>query len=183
MLTLPPSHTWYSPRQLQVTGTGLTHSYPGPGGGFRTQQEPLSKAQPFPSLPALSHSSGQQPPQAGAPQGTAHLLNPCAHSFPRCRVTLQETDAKIPPPVPGQQLLKKGEGTKQDKKKKKFLIQVEVPPSFTLEKRNFWEVIFQEPVYLSARLIAGNSCSVNHLQKDHRSRRGWCCCLLQRNST
>lgn len=40
-----------------------------------------------------------------------------SHScLPRCRVTLQETDAKIPPPVPGQQLLKKGEGTKQDEK-------------------------------------------------------------------
>lgn len=84
-----------------------------------TRATEQSSALPCPPLPALSHFSGQQPPQAGAPRGTAHFLNPCAHSFPRCRVTLQETDAKIPPPVPGQQLLKKGEGTKQDQKKKK----------------------------------------------------------------
>lgn len=90
-----------------------------------------------------------------------------SHSSPQqCRFTLQETEAKIPPPVPGQQLLKKG----RIQNKKKFVIQVEVPPSFTLEKKLLGSY-FQEPVYLSARFVAGNSCSVNHLQEDHRSKR------------
>lgn len=62
-----------------------------------------------------------------------------------------------------------------------FLIQVESPPSFTLESQLLRSYL-QEPVYRSARFIAGNGCGVNHLQEDHRSRRGWCCHLLQMNS-
>jgi len=68
--------------------------------------------------------------------------------------------------MPGQQLLK---GRIQNKAK--FLIQVEVPPSFTLEKKLLGSY-FQEPVYLSARFVAGNSCSANHLQEDRKSGRG-----------
>lgn len=69
-----------------------------------------------------------------------------SHSSPQQRrFTLQETEAKIPPPVPGQQLLRKG----RIQNKEKFLIQVEVPPSFTLEKiKNFWEFISKN-LYIS----------------------------------
>lgn len=162
--------------------TCLTHSYPNPGGGFRNSTRATEQRS---ALPSLSQFSGQQLPQAGAPQGTAHSLNPCAHSLPQLPATMQSHSARdrCQDPSSCARAAALKERGRYKTRRKKFLIQVEVPPSFTLEKRNFWEVIFQEPVYLSARLIAGNSCSVNHLQKDHRSGRGWCCHLLQRNST
>lgn len=59
-----------------------------------TRATEQSSALPSPPLPALSLFSGQQPPQAGAPQGTAHSLNPCAHSFPQLPATMQSHSAR-----------------------------------------------------------------------------------------
>lgn len=148
-----------------------------------TQREPLSNAQALPSPPRASSRPTATPsrcptrystfPKSLCPQPPTVA---CHDAESLCKDRCQD-----PSSCARAAALK--ERGRYKTRRKKFLIQVEVPPSFTLEKGNFWEVIFQEPVYLSARLIAGNSCSVNHLQKDHRSGRGWCCLLLQRNST
>lgn len=150
MLTLVSSHTRYSHRQLQVTCIGLTHSYPSPGGGFRNSTRATEQHSALP-LPALSQFSGQQLPQAGAPQGTAHSLNPCAHSLPQLPATVQSHSARdrCQDPSSCARAAALKERGRNKTRRKKFLIQVEVPPSFTLEKRNFWEVFFSKNLCIS----------------------------------
>lgn len=111
-------------------------------------------------------------------------LNPRARSLPQFPTTMQIHSARDRSQYPSScaraAALKEGEDTKQ---KKSFRFKWKYHHHSPWKKKKTSGKLFPRTCISQCQVVAGNSCSVNHLQEDHRSRRGWCCHLLQMNST